>query len=102
MNQRIKTLWVAALYSGAFKQRQQYLNRGGRHCCLGVLCEVAGNKPSSTLEDTVYYGGFCSTLSPSFRDSVGLSHSEMHKLISMNDKQDLTFKQIANWIEREL
>ena len=41
MNTEIKARWVAALRSGEFEQGKEYLNRDGRMCCLGVLCELA-------------------------------------------------------------
>lgn len=42
MDAALKTKWVDALRSGEFEQRGSFLRRGGKHCCLGVLCEVAG------------------------------------------------------------
>jgi hypothetical protein len=45
MNPDIKKRWLDALRSGKFKQGREALrsNHGGdtRHCCLGVLCELA-------------------------------------------------------------
>lgn len=51
MNPEVKARWVAALRSGKFKQGHETLARildaedgSGteiRHCCLGVLCELA-------------------------------------------------------------
>lgn len=47
MKPEIKARWVAALRSGEYQQGQGWLKmkeaNGGpvRHCCLGVLCELA-------------------------------------------------------------
>lgn len=46
MDQKIRTQWVQALRSGDYLQGQHYLvqliSEGvRRHCCLGVLCELA-------------------------------------------------------------
>lgn len=41
MDPEIKAKWVAALRSGEFEQGSGALCRGGRYCCLGVLCELA-------------------------------------------------------------
>lgn len=44
MNAKVKRLWLKALRSGGYKQGTGQLKRGRkdpRHCCLGVLEEVA-------------------------------------------------------------
>lgn len=46
MNPRVRELWLAALRSGTYLQGQSKLawvelDGQVRHCCLGVLCEVA-------------------------------------------------------------
>ena len=45
MNKEVKALWIAALRSGEYKQgagRLGYTQDGvTKHCCLGVLCELA-------------------------------------------------------------
>jgi hypothetical protein len=43
MNQEVKAKWVAALRSGEFEQNKGALTNADRtkHCCLGVLCELA-------------------------------------------------------------
>lgn len=40
MNPEIKAQWVAALRSGEYKQGKRALNRDGKFCCLGVLCDL--------------------------------------------------------------
>jgi hypothetical protein len=46
--------WVKALRSGDYEQGQEYLCRGGRFCCLGVLCEIQGLR-KEVVEDSIYY-----------------------------------------------
>jgi hypothetical protein len=45
MNKRVKKLWLKALRSGKYVQGQGTLRRGTKphqkHCCLGVLSELA-------------------------------------------------------------
>lgn len=41
MNAEIKAQWVAALRSGEYQQAEGALNKGGKFCCLGVLCDLA-------------------------------------------------------------
>jgi hypothetical protein len=46
--------WVKALRSGDYEQGQEYLCRGGRFCCLGVLCEIQGLR-KEVAENDIYY-----------------------------------------------
>ncbi len=41
MNAEIKARWLDALKSGKYKRGTGFLSYDGRHCCLGVLCELA-------------------------------------------------------------
>lgn len=41
MNPEIKAQWVDALRSGEREQGNGALNRDGKFCCLGVLCDLA-------------------------------------------------------------
>ena len=40
MRPEIKERWVAALRSGDYVQGKDYLQRDGKYCCLGVLCDL--------------------------------------------------------------
>ena len=43
MDAQLKKVWVEALRSGEYKQGKGMLYRPEEtHCCLGVLCKVAG------------------------------------------------------------
>ncbi len=41
LNPRIKKLWLESLRSGEYTQGEGRLRRNDKHCCLGVLCELA-------------------------------------------------------------
>lgn len=41
MDQTIKADWVKALRSGEYEQGSGSLNKAGKFCCLGVLCDLA-------------------------------------------------------------
>lgn len=45
MNPEIKAQWIAALRSGEYQQGRKCLTtitaEGDKHCCLGVLCDLA-------------------------------------------------------------
>ncbi len=40
MNPDVNKSWVAALRSGDYKQGTRALNKDGKMCCLGVLCDL--------------------------------------------------------------
>lgn len=46
----IKAAWLTALRSGEYEQGRGALNRGGKFCCLGVLCDVMVNQFDLELE----------------------------------------------------
>lgn len=41
MKAEIKEKWIAALESGEYEQGREYLHKGNKFCCLGVLCDLA-------------------------------------------------------------
>lgn len=106
--QEIKKEWLRRLRSGEYKQGQDYLNRNGRFCCLGVLCDIAEEQGVVTSSLVSYYTrGYGEEL----RDGslpyevvawAGLDHSDPrpggHRLSSMNDS-GYTFDQLADIIE---
>jgi hypothetical protein len=64
MNQKIKEMWTAELRSGKWKQGQGHLkaveNGEVRHCCLGVLCEIAVREGITqefwSVDDEIVFG----------------------------------------------
>ena len=53
MKEKVKKLWVKALKSGKYKQAKNYLCAGGRHCCLGVLCELYNKEMKKNNKKTL-------------------------------------------------
>lgn len=107
--------WVKALRSGEYKQGKNMLRNGDKFCCLGVACNISGvgRWNGSYYVDA---GGFSSStkLTSDVADWLGLAsrHGEyfdsrrnLTNLIAKNDgdggQRPLSFKQIANIIERE-
>jgi hypothetical protein len=110
MNKRIKKIWLKALRGespeGVYAQCQGALvhtrEDGGRDsfCCLGVLQnEIEGfyGDQCRQTRDGVY-----GSLDPAFRVQVGLNPETEKELARMNDRTNLTFAEIADWIEEEL
>lgn len=110
MNPKYKASWVAALRSGQFEQGKSALQVGNKYCCLGVLCRIAGVPRTLPGEESdnlyppglVLFGGM-STLPPKYTEAeFDLPFHEMDQLTILNDKDGLTFNQIADYIEANL
>lgn len=107
MNQELKTKWVEALRSGKYPQGKRYLNRDGAYCCLGVLCEVRGEEKRTSSEyGATSYGESndprTSTLSPEMLESAGMDCYSQQTLVNLNDADNKSFSEIADWIEANL
>lgn len=108
----ILTEWVKRLRSGEYQQGQIYLNRNGKYCCLGVLCEIA------TLEGIVHSTIDSSSGIVRYSGDIGLPEATIlpyevqrwagvggggplidgDSLVSMNDS-GVSFADIADVIE---
>lgn len=97
MNTELKEQWIAALRSGAFEQHQGSLCSDDRRsfCCLGVLAIV--NDPNVDLNENQ---GDLNPYSPIDGMIGGLS--VRGNLVRMNDKERLTFPEIADWVEQNI
>lgn len=103
--------WVEALRSGEYEQGKRRLCRDGKHCCLGVACEVAiKNGVEIERRDyggTIYFDGHCDLLPEKVREWLGLNSDGGRYLPLTGKKSDLAtrndsgadFKRIANIIE---
>ena len=101
-----KEKWVAALRSGEYKRGTSHLksenNKVVKHCCLGVACEIVGAKNiynKCYIKNGIGIKGI--TKLPSILIGNG-GNDVVHKLTIMNDSNRYSFKQIANWIEKNL
>lgn len=125
MSPELKAEWVAALRSGKYEQGRLYLNRDGKYCCLGVLCELAGVKKDS-FASAVHESGVVTYifsdeeqltdfLGTEFMQALGLERDTVSELAGMNDgwEEDLgdseivitdqrSFAEIADVIEERL
>lgn len=92
MKQELRDKWTAALRSDDYKQCQNTLRRVKpykptvpSYCCLGVLCEVA--------EQPFRYKRL---------GAMGLTSFNQSLLMHLNDRENWTFPQIADWIETHI
>lgn len=116
----VKRKWLAALRSGKYKQTTGalYDSANDAFCCLGVLCHIEG----ADKEDLMFSGqpadvdmftdalldyDEMTTEQASKHSNKAFSFSVKYKkkltpLSVLNDGNKLTFKQIANIIERQV
>jgi hypothetical protein len=107
-NAELRDRWLAALRSGEYEQGQnrlKYRDHDGvvRHCCLGVLCDVAD--PRYWEEEThfgrfSYKGHYAFTPPEDIYISVGLDSKYVTALTDLNDSYFETFEEIADFVER--
>lgn len=109
MNKNLKAKWLKALRSGRYKQTQCALERRDENgkiigqCCLGVLCRVMKVKPvCSATNQFTYFDGNYGMLSDERLKKAGLTKDEARHLAALNDGDDATFPDIANYIEQNL
>lgn len=86
MNPEIKGKWIEALRSGRYVQYRGALHSFNRneHCCLGVLWDVCGQ--------------------PDSIDDLWMQHvgETKERLVAMNDDEEKSFAEIADYIEKNL
>jgi hypothetical protein len=102
MKQSLLKKWLTSLRSGEFEQGQCALNKDGKYCCLGVLCEISGIGEWYPLNGYQLYRlndrAYCGYIPP----QLGLDDINVAKLIGMNDHQKKNFAEIADYIEQNV
>lgn len=110
MNDLIKS-WLAALRSGKYKQGASALQRDGRFCCLGVLCDVAdptGWRGAYAVTRCVPYTNSSSVdisitmPPPQVSHRAGWSLEFEYALMGLNDSVGFSFEQIADYAEGKI
>jgi hypothetical protein len=96
MDAQIKAKWLEALRSGKFKQGFGQLQKDDAYCCLGVLCVAASLKINRAGEAVLGGEGY----SP-FHKLLG-DEAMTYRLYRMNDSDEKSFPEIADYIEANL
>lgn len=107
MNQDIKREWVAKLRSGEYEQgRERLRSEGNQYCCLGVLCEVGVEdgmiEPPILMGENYSYNMNTGFLPDALVKEYGISAQETITLMGMNDEKNMSFSEIAQYIEQNL
>lgn len=99
--------WTDALRSGEYEQGKDWLRKGDRFCCLGVLCDVVGVEwaPSCDEKEGCAANGKDRLGLPDvvkdaagMRDPIG-RYSPSESLTWLNDVMEWDFKKIADFID---
>lgn len=111
MDKKIKQKWLKALRSGKYKQGKYQLRREDSFCCLGVLCDIHSKEQgisweestSGTNEISENSGNFEILLPPKVELWSGLANNDvLRQLVSKNDDEGASFKEIADIIDTNL
>ena len=121
MNPDVKEKWLEALRSGKYKQGTGALNKDGRFCCLGVLCDLFAedddcNGAWQELDENALTfkpdgrPGRHAFLPDAVAEWAGIEISPSDPFVSDDNDETLsqlndsgrTFRQIADIIEEEL
>lgn len=103
MNPQYKEKWLKALRSGEYKQGGGYLQRDGKFCCLGVLCEIAEVPFTlAPLNIREYRDAGQYHLDERLLERFGLSIDDQEELVRMNDILGNSFAEIVDYIEENL
>lgn len=104
--------WLEALRSDKYTQGFGYLCYEGRYCCLGVLADVAQigkiwpkgtkDRPNPPVVFNFPVGGQSQTIMPeaAYSHITGRHSCEAGILASLNDIRGLSFREIADLLER--
>lgn len=107
MNAEIKKEWIEALLSGEYEQgKGQLRDDQGKHCCLGVLTDIACKKGVADWSDLPNNGTLASHIVewcglPDVNPDIKSPHSD-HDLIASYNDEGATFQEIAKIIEEQL
>lgn len=79
------------------------LNRNNAcFCIMGLIAECCGYTPRHFFDNFYSYDGESTIyLGPEILKKIGLTHNQQQALITCNDHLGLTFKELAEFIERD-
>lgn len=103
--------WVTALRSGQYQQGTRILKNEGKHCSLGVLCDVHPDiewriveigRYKTEAHNTITHYAFVTSAPIQIAPTPADSFAMQTKLAELNDELGHSFDQIADWIEANI
>jgi hypothetical protein len=106
LKKEYKIPWLKKLRSGRYKQingrlrKYKFVENGKStlvrgYCCIGVLC-TTDPEAKKAIDDME------TSLDSEYLEKFGLTEEEQDILMKMNDQQGKSFKEIADYIEKNL
>lgn len=104
--------WVRFLRSGKYRQTKgiMYNDEDKGFCCLGIACKAAGHNPERIKQFETASGEVLHNLETSYINKLYPEGCKVPKdlvenkelqytLVNFNDTDELSFEEIADWIE---
>lgn len=99
MDPKFKAKFVTALESGKYKQGTVELrNPEDHYCALGVACDVVDPEGWKKVGDFWGWHGEDPFFASDLVKDEYLTVTERGKLLSLNDGQGKSFREIAQWV----
>lgn len=123
MDQTVKAQWLEALRSGRYEQGKYDLRRNNEFCCLGVLCDLLDPGAWDPYNDAFLHHGSRTLPNLDLLERIGLTEDVRYeldppaededppnpddnyaiaRLVIMNDQENKSFEEIADFIEAKL
>lgn len=109
MNKKVKKQWLKALRSGEYKQTTNYLKNSDAYCCLGILCDIHSKEKNHKWSVGESYFSQNRGLPDQVlkwanlpNDNRYVVYNGKHGQLGNANDMGLSFKQIANIIEKQL
>lgn len=110
MNPDVKAKWLIALRSGKYAQGHGYLaiehpEGALKHCCLGVLCEIAASEgvtQAGRIGGYLYFDHVATNPPRVVMAWAGINDCAVDSLVCLNDAEEAPFSEIADYIEANL
>jgi hypothetical protein len=110
INKELKQKWIDGLRSGRYKKAKTMFCIGDCFCAFGVLLAESGDYELRTDNDIERFhpksrqgeDGYYTVGSVEIQRNYCITAKQYEKIVQMNDLNDNTFAEIADYIEKAL
>ena len=95
--------WIEALRSGEYKQGMVSLFKNDSYCCMVVAGRVCGMSKENIKINNGTFKAFNNPKVPEELITIGYTYTPLvRKLIHLNDEEEKSFNEIADWVEQNV